>query len=441
MNRNYIHDIKPSSRTQKRREALALEESLRLKKLSGARPRARVAKHEYEDYGMQKDSSGRGVWYVAGLAIIILVFALTYVFAGATVYITPREGSVELTGPLLAEKVPQDGLGFQMLVIEDTASATVAASGTSYVEKKAIGTVRLFNNHSTSPQKLLIDTRLVAPNGNIYKTKVATTIPGQKMVSGKLTPGTVDVEVYADESGENYNAKDLDLKILGFKGGPKYETIYARTTTEIKGGFKGESSNISEEELENQTEVLRTQLSKSLIEKARAQLPESFVMYDKVTVINFDEPAISTSLDGSGAEIKQRAVMNAILFKESDLTKALVSGVVADDDKEKVAVSNIRDLNIELDPAYKIGDPSTMQSIKIIINDKVNVVWLVDYDELKTVLAGTKKREFESKMLQFKNIDKTELSLKPFWKSRLPEKLGAINIVNTLDKEPVLTNE
>lgn len=442
MNRNYIHDIKPSSRTHKHREALELEQSLRAKKLSGARPQARPVKEEYAYDGYREPRSpGRGIWYVAGLAILILVFALTYVFAGATVHVTPREGSVELTGPLVAEKVAKTGLSFQMLVIEDVASATVASTGEVMVEKKATGTVRLFNNHSTAPQKLLIDTRLLAPNGNIYKTKVATTIPGQKTVGGKLTPGTVDVEIYADQPGESYNATELDLKILGFKGGPKYDTIYARTTTEIKGGFKGQSSNVSEEDLKTETEKLKAQLSTSLVEKARAQLPEDFIMYDNVAVTDFADPVVTTSGDGGSATIKQQATMNAIIFKESDLTKALVSGVVAETDREKVAVSNIRELNIELDPAYAIGDPATMTSIKINISDKIQVVWLVSEEELKTALAGIKKRDFESKMLQFKNIDKAELGLKPFWKSRLPEKPSAIKIINTyeqtnLDPEP-----
>jgi hypothetical protein len=74
-----------------------------------------------------------------------------------------------------------------------------------------------------------------------------------------------------------------------------------------------------------------------------------------------------------------------------------------------------------------------MQSIKISIDDKVHVVWSVDDERLKEALSGIKKREFESVMLQFKNIDKAELGLKPFWKSSLPDKPHAIKIVNMLE--------
>jgi hypothetical protein len=431
MNRNYIHDIKPTSRTHKRREALERERELRMKKLGIAKPE----REEYEEprYREPRSSSGRGLWYVAALAIVILVFALTYVFAGATVYVTPREGSVELSGPIMAEKSPKTGLGFQMLAIEEDASATIASSGQAYVEKKAAGTVRLFNNNPTA-QKLLIDTRLTASDGKIYKTKVATTIPGQKIVSGKPTAGTIDVGLYADVAGADYNlAKDAELKVLGFKGGPKYTTVYGKTLTDISGGFKGQSSNVSDADLATQTDALKAGLKASLAEKARAELPADFIMYDPVSVVEFANPIITPASDGTSAEVKVHATMNAIIFKESELTKALVSGVVSEEDQENVVIPNIRDLAITLDPASAIGDPATMQSIKISIDDKVHVVWSVDDERLKEALSGIKKREFESVMLQFKNIDKAELGLKPFWKSSLPDKPHAIKIVNMLE--------
>ncbi len=436
MNRNYIHDIKPSSRTRKRREAFDHEHEIRMRKMGLLKPE-RIEREEesaYRDYKDPSNRSGRGIWYVAAFAIIILVLALTYVFAGAEVTVTPRQGTVELTGPLVAEKVSRTGLTFQMMVVEDVASVQVASTGETFVEKKATGTVRLFNNNSTSPQKLLIDTRLTDASGKIYKTKTATTVPGQKMSGGKLVPGTVDVAVYADEAGESYNVgKDVELKIFGFKGGPKYNTIYAKTTTEISGGFKGQSSNISDEELKSKTEILKGDLIKSLSEKARAQLPESFVFYEKSSLVDFDEPVVETATDGATATIKIAATMNAVIFKESELTKALVSGVVSDEDREKVRVSNIRDLNIELDPATAIGDPATMESIKITISDKINVVWDIDEEGLTNALVGIRRKDFESKMIHFKNIDKAELDLKPFWKSRLPEKARAIRIVNALE--------
>ena len=118
MNRNYIHDIKPSSRTQKKRDALHRVHERHV--------------HELEEsydprYVERSGGSSRGVWYVAALAILILVFALTFVFAGATVFVTPRTGTVELSGPILAEKESRTGLSFEMLVLDGEQSVSVPA--------------------------------------------------------------------------------------------------------------------------------------------------------------------------------------------------------------------------------------------------------------------------------------------------------------------------
>ncbi len=112
------------------------------------------------------------------------------------------------------------------------------------------------------------------------------------------------------------------------------------------------------------------------------------------------------------------------------MTKSLVGKVIADTTDNSVTIPNIRELNIELDKASTIGNPDTMESIKIMIDDKIRVVWDVNEAEIKESLAGIKKRDFESKMLQFKNIESAELSLKPFWKGTLPIKPNAIKIIN-----------
>lgn len=433
MTRNYIHDIKPSSRSQKHREALEREYELRMKKTGKKKVSKPVGVYEA---GRSGGSSGKGLWYVAGFTIIILVFALTFVFAGADVYVTPREGTVTLDGPILAQKESKEGLAFQMVVLEGDETSTLPAGEEKYIEERAVGKVRFFNNHSSAVQRLLIDTRLTSPDGNIYKTKTAIVIPGQKTENGKTVPGTIDVDVYADDFGEEYNIPtDTDLKILGFKSSPKYQNIYAKSITDISGGFKGNKPDISEESLKSAQDKLKADLEKSLVDKAKAQLPEGFIMYEKMAKASFDEPKITMSDDGVNAKITQHGVLNAVIFKKSDLAKALVGNVVEESDKEKVKISNIDSLKMELDPAYSIRDPLSMQGIKIDINDTINIVWKIDKEELTQALVGTRKRDFISNMAKFKNIEKAELTLKPFWRGTLPDKPKSIKIINTLEDQ------
>lgn len=428
LNRNYIHDIKPSSRTQKRRQAFHRAHEKRVRDLE------ENFAPEPPRY-LEESGNGRGIWYVAAFAVIVLFFALTFVFSGATVFVTPRTGTVELSGPILAEKQSRNGLSFEMLVLEGEKSVSVTAGDKSYVEKKAVGKVRLFNNNP-AVQKLLIDTRLESPDGYIYKTKVATSIPAQKTEGGKKTPGFVDVDIYADEAGEIYNiSKDVDLKVVGFRGSPKYETVYAKTLTPVSGGFKGESYEVGEEELASKTESLRSELTSELIDKAKAELPKDFVMYENLVVPQFEDAVISEGQETGQANITLKGKLNAVIFKEAELTNALVEKVITNTEENKVSIVNLKELNLMLEEGFSVSDPQSINDFKVIIEDKIQVVWDVNDEEVKEALIGIRKKDFQNKMLDFKNIDKAELSVKPFWKSSLPEKVNSIKVINTLNED------
>ena len=164
-----------------------------------------------------------GLWFIAAVSVIFFLFALSYLFAKATVTVNPKIEDVSLNQNLSASK---DGTGdilsFDLVVISGEETKTVTATEQKDVLQKAKGKAILYNNFSASPQLLSIDTRLEGSNGKMYKTEKKTTVPGMK--DGK--PGSIEVGIYADEAGEGSNSAPLDFKIFGFKGGPKYTQFY-----------------------------------------------------------------------------------------------------------------------------------------------------------------------------------------------------------------------
>ncbi len=444
MSRNSIHDIKPSVKLRKSKgyESRRLEhdedEYEEEEERAPRRSRSRSSREEeiYDNpYASEKRSGGgKAIWYVAAFCILFLIFALSFLFAGATVEVTPRVGNIELNEIVVAKKSPLDSksLTFSMTSVEGEESVKISSTEKKYIEKKAVGTVRIFNENSTSAQKLLIDTRLVTPDGKIYKTDKAVSVPGQKLVNGKKVPGTVDVGVYSDLPGEEFNAPDLDFKIFGFKGSPKYETIYAKSVTEISGGFKGDSYDLSPEEEKTQTEALLKTLEENLLSKAKIEVPEGFVIYDTAVIFDAETPTTETK-DGSPV-LTQKAKLHALLFKKDNLTRNLVQKLVSDFDNNRVYLPNLEDISVELMSASEIN-PSTVDTVSLSIKGDTEVIWEIDEDKLKDALVGTKKRKFESVLSEFKNIDRAEYSLKPFWKNTLPSKTEQIEIVNTVTKK------
>ncbi|MDQ5883197.1 MAG: hypothetical protein QG654_109, partial [Patescibacteria group bacterium] len=269
MPRNSIHDIKPSIKLRRSKgyESRRLEhddEEENDEEYEEILPKRR-RRNEYENpyEGERRSGGGKAIWYVAVFCILALVFALSFFFSSAKVIVTPRSGNIDINKLVVASKNPLDNksLSFDVVTLAGEESVSVANTDKKYVERKATGKVRIFNDNGTAPQNLLIDTRLVAEDGKIYKTVKAVVVPGKK----GTTPGSVEVEIYADVAGEEYNKPQTDFKIFGFKGNPKYETIYAKSIGEITGGFKGETFALSAEEESAQKTSLETKLKESLL--------------------------------------------------------------------------------------------------------------------------------------------------------------------------------
>jgi hypothetical protein len=429
MHRNSIHDIKPSLKLKKSKGY----ESRRLEhEEDEVAPRRVREDYDNSDYGYEeKKRGGKGIWYVAIACILFLIFALSVLFAGATVEVTPRVGNIELDELLTAKKDPIDSkdLSFEMVALEGEDSVSISSTEKKYVEKKATGKVRLFNDYSEKPQSLLIDTRLVATDGKIYKTVKALTIPGKV----GNTPGSIDVDIYADVAGEEYNKKDADLKVFGFKNSPKENAFYARTLTPIDGGAKGEMYVVSPEDEVTQKEALKESLKAKLLAEARAELPEGFVIYNNAVILDLDQVQ-SDSTGENEVKLTQKGSLHAFVFKKENITRNLVKDLVADYDNNKVYIPTLETLSVELMSSTEIT-PSKVDTISLSIKDSAKVIWEIDEEKLKESLLGIKKRKFESALAAFKNIDRAELSVKPFWKNSLPSKASQIKVINTVSAE------
>lgn len=432
MPRNSIHDIKPSIKLRKSKgyESRRLErdedeyEEEEYEEVLPKRRKSSAYENPYETE--RKSGGGKAIWYVAVFCILFLVFTLSFFFSSAKVIVTPRSGNIEVNKLVVASKNPIDNkaLTFNTTVLSGEESATVSNTEKKYVERKATGRVTIYNNNGPEVQRLLIDTRLEAPDGKIYKTVQAVVVPGKQ----GSTPGSIQVDIYADEAGEEYNKPETDFKIFGFKGNPKYQTIYAKSIGEISGGFKGETFALSAEEELAQKTALESKLKESLLTKARAELPTGFVIYEDAVIFEKENPEVIS--DESGNRIVLKGKIHAFVFKTENLTRELVKEAVADFDKNPVTIKDLENISVSLMSANEIN-PSTVTSISLSIKGNTEIVWNVDGEAIKDAILGIKERSFESKLSEFRSIEKAELIIKPIWKKTVPEEKDKITIINS----------
>jgi hypothetical protein len=87
----------------------------------------------------------------------------------------------------------------------------------------------VYNEYSTTPQRLIKNTRFESSSGLVFRIAETVEIPGYTVSDTSMVPGTVSVRVYADEPDPIYLIGPGDFTIPGFEGLPQEGKLYGRT--------------------------------------------------------------------------------------------------------------------------------------------------------------------------------------------------------------------
>ncbi len=369
------------------------------------------------------------VWGIAVVSVFFLVLLIFGLFSGATVKVLPKTKSSVVDGVFKAVKKRTSGseLAFQVMVVTTQNSKKVSSTKERRIEKKASGKIIIYNTYNSSSQRLIKNTRFETSKGKIYKIKESIIVPGIKVEQGKTVPGSIEAIVYADEPGESYNIKLTDFKIPGFKGGPRYKKFYARSQTEMTGGFSGLAKVPSEDDLKNANKELRNELNKKLISEANSQKPNGFILYKDAMFISVDEK-VKEEITNDSVKLTLGAKLYGVIFNKTQFAKFIAEQSIASFDDSAVEIPELENLNFKIQNKESISPFD--EDLRFSLSGNIKIIWSVNKDELKSKLLGTSKnkKKFESTMSEFPNIEKAEASIRPFWKRNFPNKKGKIKI-------------
>lgn len=379
----------------------------------------------------KKHTSSKGLWGIAIAIVVSLgVFGMNF-FGNATIDISPRKETVNLAHTFTAQK-EGEGFLYQTVVLEDTVSVEVPATGEKRVDTKASGTIEIYNTYSTKSQTLVKNTRFEDPKGRIYRIQKSVTVPGLTKQGSTVIPGKVSAVVYADFAGEEYNAEPSDFTIPGFKNDPRFDAFYARSTTPLTGGFSGVVKTVADDVLVKAKTDLKEKLHASLVEKLTAEIPAETVFYKngfffEITDVPQKE---STDTKADTLAVEQKGVLRAVIFNAKALGTHAVQNVIPLAKDERVSVRGLAELDFVI--KNKSGwNPLSAEPLSFELVGPVTVVWDVDIEALKTQFAGKKKADFVAMIAEHKNIAKAEASVRPIWKTSFPKELSKIIIKNS----------
>lgn len=374
--------------------------------------------------------SAKGIWVAAGLALVIVLIAVVSLSSGATLKITPITKTTQAQGIIFGAYQGSAGVGvpYEIIKISKDVGTAVNATGEEKASIKASGSIIIYNDFSSANQRLIKNTRFATPEGLVYRINDSVVVPGQVVRDGKKVPGSLEVVVYADEPGEKYNIKLSDFTIPGFKGDPRYSSIYARSKTLMTGGFVGVIKKVSNTDLTTAQSTLQAQLKDALSKEVATQVPLGYVAYEDGMITQFENLAQSDA-QGSTVQVNERGTLTAIMFKKDDLSQYLGRQLFSDvGSTTLVSISDIEKLGFELQNKTSFN-PSQDIVISFKINSDVTFVTLFDEDKLKQDLAGRPKGDLGSVLSDYTSIDRADAILKPFWKRSFPSNPKDIDIV------------
>ncbi|MFA5099028.1 MAG: hypothetical protein WC461_02315 [Candidatus Paceibacterota bacterium] len=299
-----------------------------------------------------------------------------------------------------------------------------AATGKKNVQQKAEGKITIYNAYSSGAQTLVAGTRFMSPDGKIFRLKDKVTVPGAKIVDGKISPSTIDALVIADKAGIEYNiGPQSKFTIPGFQGTPKYDGFYGSSKEAMKNGFIGEAAYPTDDDIKKGKVDAEKQLKDYTDSALSLQIPQDFKFLDGSRQFIISKETVNVQTDEKGNfSIYIEGKSSSIGFKEVDL-KDLI---------EKTAQGSIEDnllkiKNSTLDYGaaradFAQGKISFAVDFKGIFEEPVNV------DDFKQEVVGKNEQELKTLVSSYANIQKFTVSFWPFWAKAVPKNINKISV-------------
>jgi len=392
----------------------------------GNEPQKKVQKDVPVSHGMRKIILS---FVVICLLIASLVF--TYLFLPkALITITSKNEikkfDLEAKGNISGTEVKAAELEIPAKIIEkeisisDTFEATGRKNSLSDSSQKAKGKITIYNEYNSESQQLVATTRFLSKEGKLFRLVKGVTVPG---MSGS-NPGSVEADVIADQTGEDYNISPTDFKIPGFEGGPKYEKFYAKSAVAMSGGGSSSSNSggiaiISQSDLDNAKKTSETKSKDQLEEAVKEEIGAGYVFLPDASEKTITESSSTSRVNeaANSFDYKVSGKIKAIVFLEKDLKQ--LAGVIYNEANKERSISDYSLIKISYGASsadFSSGTLSLKADIEVPVD--INVNW----EDFKKKLLGKDEGQIKEILKEYPQIEKINIDFWPtFMSKKVPQ--------------------
>ncbi len=361
-------------------------------------------------------------------AVVIILFLLAFFVEGrAVVTIYPKTndifGEEMVTIALKQGVLDEENKIIPAIIFSDDVEESSNYSATGSIDKsvKARAVIRVFNKYKPEKSITLVKgTRFLSVPGElIYRAVSGFTIPPAQTIDGKFTPGYVDVEVEADQAGEEYNLSSATFSVPGLNGTEYYPSIWGETINPIAGGLKAKVSVVLQKDIDNAKDDFEKNLIAKGKEELKKTIPSNYIFFDEDFVFETRDIAanIKAGAEATSFSVSGKLKIETKVFRKEDLESLLTKNI-----SSKKIVPDSLTYNI----VEKKNVAEGAEELKISFSAKT--YWLPENDFLQQNVVGKSKDYALSLLEGLPEVEKAEIKLIPFWKLKAPNSKDRIEI-------------
>jgi len=410
------------------------------KKVVDILPPGKLEKKKTEEFKAPeiKISFKKSLFFIPLVLVIAVGFFILLNLSRAEIEIWPETEVKTFRTKLTVDKAV-DNYSFLNKVIpgkifetEKTVSQEFSSSGKFLKEKKAEGIIRIYNNHSSLPQTLVVNTRFQPPLEKFQPPLEKGENPWFRSLERIVIPakGYQDVRVMAEAAGEKYNIEPSTFSIPGLAGTPQYTFVYGKSLEPMKGGVKKETPKVTQEDLDR----AKNEISKRAEEECRASLKNKIPAdFDFLESASKTEILETFSLAKPEAELEKftyqvKAISTALVFKTEDLKNFVNTFLSSEIPTGKIIHQESLKIN------YSLENVAISQG-KLILSLTLETKIYSDIEEVSLKRALERKSLAEAKIFleNQPQITKAQIRPWPFWVKKIPATSKQIKITLNIE--------
>jgi len=362
---------------------------------------------------------------IISIGALFGLFVLLSFSAKADVKVFPTENVIELEqkinakAGILGMDLEQGVIRAKLLSKEKQLTETFPATGVSQTATYARGKIEVVNDYHL--QQVLISvpgrrTRFLSADGKLFYLQETVTIPaGQR----------VEVDVVAAEAGPDYNIGPTTFSIPGLLGSPRYTSVYAESKSEMAGGSRGETAQITEKDLKNAEEQLQNSAKEALKQELQQMAGDSFIVPDKGFELTILETSSSSSVgeNVNDFQFTLKVRGDGLAYSKEDLNSLAKNRVEQSIGQGQALKKGT--LGLETVVGWLDLEKETMElGVKI----SAGILKEINQTELTKALLGKSIRETKSYFSSCPDIEKAEIKIYPFWIKKIPDNFNRVHI-------------